>query len=48
MQAKWIELDQGTTIDGGLKLTTQLPKGYIKLGNKEISKKMLSFEVRGG
>ena len=35
MQAKWIELDQGTTIDGELKLATQLPKNNIKLGDKE-------------
>ena len=29
MQANWIELDQGSTIDGELKLATQLPKGNI-------------------
>ena len=41
IQAKWIEIDQGTTIDGELKLATQLPKGNIKLGDKENFKKMV-------
>ena len=48
MQANWIELDQGSTIDGELKLATQLPKGNIKLGDKEDFQKMLYVQVRGG
>ena len=48
MQAIWIELDQGSTIDGELKLATQLPKGNIKLGDKEDFQKMLYVQVRGG
>ena len=31
---KWIELDQGPTIDGALKIATQLAKGNIILGDK--------------
>ena len=34
MQAKWIELDQGSTIDGDLKIATQLAKGNIILGDE--------------
>ena len=48
MQAKWIQRDQGSTIDGELKLATQLPKGNIKLGDNESFQKMLSVQVRGG
>ena len=48
MQANWIELDQGSTIDGELKLATQLPKGNIKLGGEKSFHKMLYIQVRGG
>ena len=48
MQAKWIELDQGSTIDGELKIATQLAKGNIILGDKENFQKMLYVQVMGG
>ena len=48
MQAKWIELDQGSTIDGELKLATQLPKGNMILGDKENFQQISYVEVRGG
>ena len=35
MQAKQIELDQGSTIDGVLKIATQFAKGNIILRDKE-------------
>ena len=43
MQAKWIELDQGSTLDGELKIATLLAKGNIILGDKKISKKCYTF-----
>ena len=48
MLAKWIELDQGSTIDGELKIATQLAKGNIILGDKENFQKMLYVQVMGG
>mgnify|MGYP001791710852 CR=1 FL=1 len=34
MQANGLNLDQGSTIDGELKIATQLAKGNIILGDK--------------
>ena len=48
MQAKQIELDQGSTIDGELKIATQLAKGNIILGDKENFQKILYVQVMGG
>ena len=41
MQAKWIEIDQDSIIDGELKIATQLAKSNIILGDKENFQKML-------
>ena len=48
MQAKWIELDQVSIIDGELKIATQLAKGNILLGDKENFQKLLYIQVMGG
>ena len=48
MQAKWIEIEQGSTIDGELKIATQLAKGNIILVDKENFQKMLYVQVMGG